>query len=61
MNQLLLETEKPPSPEGSFLDELFGYGTPPYWAFLEALLDGLIEYETKNGGAIHAPEPLPAA
>lgn len=35
--------------------------TRRYVAFLEALLDGLMEYEVEKGGGNHAPAPLPAA
>jgi hypothetical protein len=40
----------------------FGYGTPRYWALLEALVDGLRAYEVALvGGKEHASTPLPAA
>ena len=49
------------SSQPTFPVEAFGFGTAQYFAFLEALLDGLLEYESTNGGTGHAPEPLPAA
>ena len=61
MDQLLLESEKPPSLGDSFPSEAFGYGTSEYWLFLEALAEGLLEYEARNGGATYGVEPLPAA
>ena len=53
--------DKPPSSGNDFPTLAYGYGTSQYWQFLDALLDGLLEYEAKQGGQVHAPEPLPAA
>ncbi len=53
--------DKPPSPPLDFPSSAFGHGTSQYHQFLEALLDGLLEYESREGGYNYAPEPLPAA
>jgi hypothetical protein len=46
----------------SFLEQAFGHETPPYWAFLCALIDGLCAYEVRQGGGSgHEPSPLSAA
>jgi len=56
------QPDHPPSLEqASFPVQAFGFGSGRYFAFLEALLDGLLEYETSVGGSGYAPEPLPAA
>jgi len=54
---------EPPSSslEVSFPVRAFGYGTGRYRAFLEAIVDGLMEYEARKGASGHAPLPLPAA
>lgn len=52
---------KPPSRSTSFPKSAFGRSTPLYSAFLEALLDGLMEYEVGKEGYVNASEPLPAA
>jgi hypothetical protein len=54
---------EPPSFEmdASFPAHAFGYGTLYYHAFLQALLDGLLEYKARKGDSDHAPSPLPAA
>ena len=41
--------------------QVFGRDSTRYQHFLQTLLDGLLEHETKVGGVGHAPEPLPAA
>jgi hypothetical protein len=53
--------EPPPSEEVSFPVRSFGYATQQYWAFLEALLNGLRAYEAQAERREHAPTPLPAA
>jgi len=55
--------EPPSSPRVEALcpAQAFGWGTSRYRSFLQVLLDGLVEHETRKGGAGHAPEPLPAA
>jgi len=45
----------------SLLVRAFGFATDRYWALLEALFDGLYEYDMRKGGSDHAPAPLPAA
>jgi hypothetical protein len=54
---------EPPSSsaEVSFPARAFGYGTSRYRAFLEAIVDGLMQYEARKGASGHAPLPLPAA
>ena len=39
----------------------FGTGTPRYRAFLEALFQGLADYEARKGVQHHGATPLPAA
>lgn len=56
-------SEPPSSSESSYSSypgRAFGRGTSRYYSFLQALLDGLLEYERQKGGG-HAPEPIPAA
>jgi len=55
--------ESPSLCEESFPALIFGYGTSPYALFLEALLEGLLEYEgrVREAGGDYAPTPLPAA
>jgi hypothetical protein len=54
--------EPPPiDKEVSFPIRSFGYATQQYWAFLEALLNGLRAYEAQAERRDHAPTPLPAA
>jgi hypothetical protein len=48
--------------DASFPGRAFGYGTTRYRAFLEALLEGLLLYESLQGVRTrHAQEPVPAA
>lgn len=56
-------TEPPSSTlvQASYPIQAFGYGTVRYRSFLQALLDGLLEYEARKGGATHGATPLPAA
>ncbi len=62
MNEPSATPSEPPSASGdSFPVRAFGHGTAHYLAFLEALLDGLMEYEARKGGSGHAPTPQPAA
>lgn len=56
-----LASEPPLGDEQSFATKAFGYATGRYWAFLEALLDGLMEYEVTKGDHEHAPSPVPVA
>jgi hypothetical protein len=54
--------EPPSSPGGlSFSSHAFGPDTARRRSFLQALLDGLLEYEARKGQVCHAPQPLPAA
>jgi hypothetical protein len=60
--QTVMTDEEPPSSSvESFPILAFGYGTPSYLAFLEALIDGLLEYEYSKGRLAYGPQPLPAA
>lgn len=55
---------EPPSPlvaETSFPARAWGLAADRYWALLEALFDGLREYDARKGGLDHAPAPLPVA
>ncbi len=66
MEQSQKETAEPPSSQvveaPSYPVRAFSYGTPRYWALLEALVDGLCAYELAlAGGREHASTPLPAA
>ena len=63
MKQLTSVIAEPPpiAKEESFPVRSFGYATQQYWAFLEALLNGLRAYETQAERREHAPTPLPAA
>ena len=62
MGELQVIPDHPPSSEEStFPVQAFGFCTGRYSAFLEALLDGLLEYESLYGGIDLGPEPLPAA
>ena len=55
--------DEPPSPAGglSFSVYAFGPDTARRRSFLQALLDGLLEYEARKGEVRHAPQTLPAA
>jgi hypothetical protein len=45
-----------------FPTRAFGYATQQYWAFIQALVDGLQAYDAQQEeGNDHAPTPLPAA
>jgi hypothetical protein len=56
------ENDKPPSLDGdSFPCRAYGFGTERYFALIEALFDGLLEYDNMKGGIDHALPPLPAA
>jgi hypothetical protein len=60
--QTSLIAEPPPNEkEVSFPVRSFGYATQQYWAFLEALLNGLRAYEAQAERREHASTPLPAA
>lgn len=60
--QTSLIAEPPPiEKEVSFPVRSFGYATQQYWAFLEALLNGLRSFEAQAERREHAPTPLPAA
>jgi len=63
MNESQSLTSEPPSSEAerSYAVDAFGRRSRRYSAFLEALLDGLLEYIAGEGGSGHAPTPLPAA
>jgi hypothetical protein len=50
-----------PTAETSLATQAFGIDRGRYRAFLEALLDGWLEYEMSKGGSDHAPHPIPAA
>jgi hypothetical protein len=50
----------PSSGEPSYPARAFGRAAARYYSFLQALIDGLLEYEAWKGGG-HAPEPLSAA
>jgi hypothetical protein len=61
LNRLSLETGEPLSPEDhSYPVRAFGRATLRYYTFLQALLEGLLEYEAKTGER-HATQPLPVA
>lgn len=49
------------TPESSFPERAFGYGTQQYWAFLHALVNGIQAYELSRERRNHAPRPIPAA
>ena len=55
------ESQDKPSSVTSFPAQLFEYGSGLYWQFIQALLEGLDDYDRREGGATHAPSPLPAA
>jgi len=55
-----IPSELPPSRGSSYPARAFGRETSRYHSFLQALLNGLLEYEAWKGGG-HAPEPLSAA
>jgi hypothetical protein len=56
-----LETGEPLSSEDhSYPVRAFGRATLRYYSFLQALLEGLLEYEAKTGER-HATQPLPVA
>jgi hypothetical protein len=60
--QTVMTDEEPPSSlVESFPTRAFGRGTPVYRAFLEALLDGWLEYERTKGVLAYAAPTLPAA
>jgi hypothetical protein len=46
--------------ETSYPARAFGRATLRYYSFLQALLDGLLEYEAQKGER-YAAEPVPAA
>jgi hypothetical protein len=48
------------SEDCSYPVRAFGRATLLYYTFLQALLEGLLEYEAKKGER-HAAEPVPAA
>lgn len=50
-----------PTTEISFAAQAFGVDSGRYRSFLQALLDGWLEYEISKGGSDHAPHPVPAA
>lgn len=50
----------PPTSGKSIPSRSYGFGNERYWAFVEALFDGLLEYDTTNGGTDLAPT-LPVA
>ena len=61
LNRTSLEAAEPLSLEGrSYPVRAFGRATLRYYSFLQALLEGLLEYEAKKGER-HAAEPIPAA
>ena len=61
LNCLSLEAAESLSPEDhSYPARAFGRATLRYYSFLQALLEGLLEYEAKKGER-HAAEPIPAA
>ena len=61
LNRLSLETVEPPlSEDRSYPVRAFGHATLRYYSFLQALLEGLLEYEAKKGER-HAAQPLPVA
>ena len=61
LNRLSLEADEPLSPENhSYPVRAFGRATLRYYSFLQALLEGLLEYEAKKGER-HATQPLPVA
>ena len=61
LNRLSLETAEPLSPEDhSYPVRAFRRATLRYYSFLQALLEGLLEYEAKKGER-HATQPLPVA
>jgi hypothetical protein len=56
-------SSEPPSPAAgivSFPSRAFGAESARRRSFLQALLDGVLECESRRGGA-NAPRPLPAA
>jgi hypothetical protein len=64
MNLVQTRDQEPPAspPEASFRPaQAFGRDTGRYRSFLQALLDGLLQYETTQRGVRYAPEPLPVA
>jgi hypothetical protein len=44
----------------SYPAHAFGRSSAHYWAFLEVILAGLLEYDLRKGGLTLAPAPLPA-
>jgi hypothetical protein len=48
------------SQDHSYPVRAFGRATLRYYSFLQALLEGLLEYEAKKGER-HATQPLPVA
>jgi len=60
-NLISLEVgELQPSQDHSYPVRAFGRATLRYYSFLQALLEGLLEYEAKKGER-HAAQPLPVA
>jgi hypothetical protein len=65
MERTEVSPKEPPSPStgsASFPGRAFGHGTARYFAFLEALVEGLRAYEAaQGGGKSYGSAPLPAA
>ena len=63
MSQPSTVIAEPPAVEQevSFPARAFGYASQQYWAFLNALINGLQAYELQVEGRDYAPTPLPAA
>ena len=60
-NLISLEIGEPQlSQDHSYPVRAFGRATLRYYSFLQALLEGLLEYEAKKGER-HATQPLPVA
>ncbi len=54
-------SEPPPERgEASLPARAFGWATARYRSFLQALLNGLLEYEALERGSEYAPKPVPA-
>lgn len=64
MDTMQATSAEPPSStlvQASYSTQAFGYGIVRHRSFLQALLDGLLEYEARKRGATHGATPLPAA
>ena len=60
-NRISLEIGEPQlSQDHSYPVRAFGRATLRYYSYLQALLEGLLEYEAKKGER-HATQPLPVA